>query len=581
MQPATRTATPGRTTTTNTTTMGTDLMGTHPIGTPWWKQGVVYQIYPRSFQDSNGDGTGDLQGVIDRLDHLQALGVTIVWLTPFFTSPHDDGGYDITNLDDVDPRYGDLATFDRLVAACHARGIRIVLDAVMNHTSDRHPWFIESRASRDSAKRDWYFWRPPRDGREPNNWAAGFAPSAWAWDARTGEYYLHYYTPSMPDLNWDHPPVREALYAMLRRWLDRGVDGFRLDSINLIKKDTHFPDATQPDPASPGYGYDPAQIYNQPGLLEHLQDMNREVFAGRDVMTVGETSVTPAEVALQFVRPQARALDMVFNFEPVEMPQWDLVHFKAIQRRWYRVIEQGGWTTQYLSNHDQPRPVSRFGDDRRFRAASAKALATMLHTLPGTPFVYQGEELGLPNVHFDAIEQYDDVATHNAYRGLLKAGKTPAEALAAVQATSRDNARTPMPWSDAPQGGFTAGAPWLPVPQEHVPLNVQAQSADADSVLHHYRNLIALRAAHAVLVQGDFVDLLPEHARLYAYTRSHGGVTWLMLLNLSSEPLHEAVPFEIDGRVLMSSGGQTGDADRRPAPRLLRLAPWQALIIAR
>jgi oligo-1,6-glucosidase len=559
-----------------TTTIDTDNRATT---TPWWKQGVVYQIYPRSFQDSNGDGTGDLQGVIDRLDHLQALGITIVWLTPFFTSPHDDGGYDITDLDDVDPRYGDLATFDRLVAACHARGIRIVLDAVLNHTSDRHPWFVESRASRDNPKRDWYFWRAGRNGREPNNWAAGFSPSAWEFDAATGEYYLHYYSPSMPDLNWDHAPVRRELHAMLRRWLDRGVDGFRLDSINLVKKDATFPDASMPDPMSPGYGYDPAQIYNLPGLIDHLQELRREVLDGRDTMTVGETSNTPAEVALDFVHPSQRALDMVFNFEPVEMPHWDLVEFKAIQRRWYAVIEKGGWSTQYLSNHDQPRQVSRFGDATQHRDASAKALATMLHTLPGTPFVYQGEELGLPNVAFERIEDYDDIATRNAYRSRLDAGRTPAQALSDVQPTSRDNARTPMPWSSAAQGGFTRSRPWLPVPPEHLALNAQAQRDDTHSVFHHYRRLIALRREHPVMVHGDFVDLAPEHPRLYAYTRAWQGMQWLVLLNLSSESLAETAPCTLDGELLLCSGGPA--EGWREGARTLRLAPWQALVLRR
>jgi oligo-1,6-glucosidase len=547
---------------------------------PWWKTGVVYQVYPRSFQDSNGDGIGDLQGVFDRLDYLQALGITILWLTPFNTSPHKDNGYDISDYHGVDGRYGDLATVDRLIAGCHARGIRFVMDAVLNHTSDAHPWFVESRASRHNPRRDYYFWRAGKDGREPNNWAAGFAPSAWERDDATGEYYLHYYAVSMPDLNWDNADVRREIHAMLRWWLDRGVDGFRLDSINLIKKDTRFPDALIADRMSPGYGYDPAQIYNQPGLLELLQELHREVLQGCDVMTVGETSCTPAEVAIDFVRPETRALNLVLNFEPVEMERWDLVRFKAIQRRWYRLIEQGGWTTQYLSNHDQPRQVSKFGDDRRFRIESAKALATMLHTLPGTPFVYQGEELGMGNCAFDDIECYDDVATRNTYAALLASGTDEASALRQVQLTSRDNARTPMQWTAGPHAGFTTGRPWLPVNHDHAQINADAARADTDSVFHHYRQLIALRRQHPVMALGDFMDLLPEHPSLYAYTRTLADVTWLVLLNLSGHAIEEPLPLRAEGRVLLASGGGDGSAAWHDASGRVRLQPWQAVIVA-
>jgi oligo-1,6-glucosidase len=551
---------------------------TEPAALPWWKTGVVYQIYPRSFQDSNGDGIGDLQGVIDRLDYLQALGVNILWLTPYFNSPQRDNGYDISDYCGVDPRYGDLVTLDRLIAACHTRGMKFVMDAVISHTSDQHPWFVESRASRDNPKRDWYFWRPGKNGREPNNWAAGFAPSAWEFDARTGEYYLHYYATSMPDLNWDNTALRQAMFDMLRWWLDRGVDGFRIDSANLIKKDPRFPDAANPDPGSPGYFYDPEQIYNLPGLTALLQELNRKVLAGRDVMTVGETSNTSAEAALDFVHPDQQALDMVFNFEPVEMPGWDLVKFKDIQRRWYGLIQQGGWSTQYLSNHDQPRQVSRFGDDGPWRVASAKALATLLHTLPGTPFIYQGEELGMSNCAFARIEDYDDVAMHNAYRSLMARGRGADQALHELQASSRDNARTPMQWSAGANAGFTAGKPWLAVNPNHARINAEAARADASSVFHHYRSLIALRRQHAVLVRGDFTDLLPSHPALYAYTRCWGDVTWLVLINLSGEPLTTELPLFARGLLLLSSGGafSVGPRDDTHA---VHLQPWQAVVL--
>jgi oligo-1,6-glucosidase len=444
---------------------------------PWWKRAVVYQIYPRSFADSNGDGIGDLPGIIARLDYLADLGVDLLWLCPIYRSPQDDYGYDISDYQDIDPTFGTLADFDELLAAAHRRGMKIVTDLVVNHTSDEHPWFVESRSSRDSPKRDWYWWRPACEGMrtgtpgaEPTTWESFFSGSTWELDEATGEYYLHLFSRKQPDLNWENPNVREAVYVMMRWWLDRGVDGFRMDVINMLSKDPALPDGhlTGPGP----YGDGSPHYLNGPRIHEFLQEMHREVFAGREetLLTVGETpGVTVAEAVL-YTDPARNELDMVFQFDHMsldhvssrfDLKPLDLRDLKATLGRWQAGLAEAGWNSLYWNNHDQPRVVSRFGDDEQYRVESAKMLGTILHLHRGTPYVYQGEELGMTNMPFTSPADFRDIQTINFFREAVERGAAGDGFFRQLAAGSRDNARTPMQWDDSEHAGFTTGVPWL------------------------------------------------------------------------------------------------------------------------
>jgi oligo-1,6-glucosidase len=519
-----------------------------PLRAPdWWRNAVVYQVYPRSFQDSDGDGVGDLPGITSRLDHLALLGVDVLWLSPVYRSPMDDNGYDISDYEDVDPLFGSLADLDALIAGCHDRGIRVVMDLVVNHTSDEHPWFIESRDP-SSPKRDWYWWRPPRDdGRPPTNWESLFGGSAWAYDESSGEFYLHVFSRKQPDLNWENPEVREAVYAMMRRWVERGVDGFRMDVIELISKDTVLRDGV------PAEGRDlafPVGVAFGPRLDEYLTEMNREVgIADEHLLTVGEMGMATIEQARHVTDPERRQLDMLFSFEHVWQDQvpgatkFDLrpLHLpdlKAVFERWQTGLADTGWNSLYWDNHDQPRVVSRFGDDSdELRATSAKTLATVLHLHRGTPYVYQGEELGMTNAGFTALEQYADLESLNWADDARARGVPEDAVLRSLAAKSRDNARTPMQWDAGEHAGFTTGTPWLPVHANRDVVNAEAEVADPDSVFHHYRRLIELRHTSAVVVDGRFALLLPEHPAVWAFTRTLGEVTLLVVANLSGEPV--------------------------------------------
>ena len=435
-----------------------------------WRRSVVYQVYPRSFADSGGDGVGDLRGLLSRLDHLEALGVDVVWLSPVYRSPMDDNGYDISDYQDVDPLFGTLADLDEVVEQLHARGMRLVMDLVVNHTSDEHPWFVESRASRDSPKRDWYWWRdarpgaePGTPGAEPTNWESYFSGPTWEWDEATGQYYLHLFSRRQPDLNWENPEVRQAVYAMMRWWLDRGVDGFRMDVINMISKDTALPDTT-PRPGSP-YGPGTQHFLCGPRIHEFLQEMHREVFEGRDahVLTVGEMPGVTVDDAVLFTDPERRELDMVFQFEHVQLDQGEhkfdlrelsLPALKASLARWQEGLAERGWNSLYWGNHDQPRAVSRYGDDGVHRVASAKALATVLHLHRGTPYVYQGDELGMRNAPFTSLEDYRDIETLNAHADAEARGADLDGFLVALARRSRDHARTPVPWDASARRGL-------------------------------------------------------------------------------------------------------------------------------
>ncbi len=562
---------------------------------PWWRRAVVYQVYPRSFADSDGDGIGDIRGILQRLDHIAALGVDAVWLSPVYVSPQVDNGYDISDYQAIDPTFGTLADLDELIEAMHARGLRLVMDLVVNHTSDQHPWFQESRDPA-SPRRDWYIWRPGRPDPDdpgatlpPNNWSSVFLGSAWELDPVSGEYYLHSFTPQQPDLNWAEPAVRQAVYAMMRWWLDRGVDGFRMDVINLISKPEGLPDAEQ--------GNQLEMVVNDPGLHRYLAEMRREVFDAypdRTFLTVGEMLAVTPEQAVLATDPARRELDMVFQFEHMDVdhgalgkydPQpLDLRALKASLARWQEMLAGQGWNSLYLNNHDQPRVVSRWGDDGRYWRESATLLGGVLHLHQGTPFVYQGEEIGMTNYPFARPEDYRDVEAARAYEIATMMGLPEELILGSMARMSRDNARTPMQWDGDAEAGFTTGRSWLPVHQNHLWLNVAAQQDDPHSVLSFYKRLIALRKAEDVITTGSFRLLVPDHERLWAFVRESGDQRLLVVANVSGDPLRLPAgdPFAaLDGGWLLignypdgagdAPGGAEGGAGAEPGV----LRPWE------
>jgi oligo-1,6-glucosidase len=566
-----------------------------PHGPDWWKAAVVYQIYPRSFADGDGDGIGDLRGIASRLDYLAALGVQVLWLSPVYPSPQDDNGYDISDYQDIDATFGTLEDFDALLAGVHERGMRLVMDLVVNHTSDEHPWFRESRSSADNPKRDWYWWRPARHGMhagdpgaEPTNWGSFFSGPAWELDSASGEYYLHLFSRKQPDLNWENPEVRHAVYAMMRWWLDRGVDGFRMDVINMISKDPALPDGHV---LSGGlYGDGRPHYLCGPRIHEFLQEMHRGVFAGREgpLLTVGEMPGVTVEEARLFTDPARAEVDMVFQFEHVQLDQgtskWDvhplrLRDLKASLGRWQAGLADVGWNSLYWNNHDQPRVVSRFGDDTEFRVQAATMLATVLHLHRGTPYVYQGEEIGMTNAPFAGIEDFRDIESVNHYAEAVALGHPPEDVLRGLRAMSRDNARTPMQWEDAPHGGFTTGTPWIPVNRNVTTVNAAAAVADPDSVYHHYRRLAQLRREDPVVAHGDFTMLLAEDDHVYAFRRGHGDVTLLVLGNFSGTPVPADVPEAAAWAGAELVLGNYPPPDPGEVPPLLR--PWEARVYRR
>ncbi|MBB6730477.1 glycoside hydrolase family 13 protein [Cohnella zeiphila] len=539
----------------------------------WWKESVVYQVYWRSFFDSDGDGIGDLEGVIRKLDHIQELGVDIIWLNPVYESPDLDNGYDISDYEAVMAKAGTMEIWERLLSEVHRRGMKLMMDLVVNHTSDRHPWFKEARSSRGSPKRDWYIWREAKeDGSPPNNWRSYFSPSAWEWDAETGQYYFHSFASAQPDLNWRNPEVRQEIYRMMRYWLDKGIDGFRMDAIALLAKPEVFLDADRPE--------DIRYLTNHPGLHEYLREMNAETFARYDVVTVGEAAFVSPEEGLLYVGEDRGEMNMLFHFEICdEMPSWDMLRFKDIQRRWYEGLWGRGSNSQFLNNHDHTRQVSRYGNDGAYRIASAKLLATMLHTLPGIPYIYQGEEIGMTGVRFDSIDDYDDIAMKNRYAEAVARGCDPVRTLTRLQPLSRDNSRTPMQWDDSPNAGFTSGRPWIRVNPNYIEINAAKDRAASDSVYRYYQELIRLRKNNPVMVYGDFAEL-PEwkgDEYLYVYTRTLGDVVWLVMLNHSDDPSALEWPARLLGakaRLLLSN--YTSNRGEEPLPADLR--PHEARI---
>jgi len=487
----------------------------------WWKEGIVYQVYPRSFQDSNGDGVGDIRGIISRLDHIQSLGADIIWLNPVYQSPDDDNGYDISDYRKIHADFGTMADWDCLLDEMHRRGMKLIMDLVVNHTSDEHFWFQEALKGKDNPYRDYYIWRD-----KPNNWGSYFSGPAWDYHEETGQYYLHLFSKKQPDLNWENPALRQKIYEMMRWWLDKGVDGFRMDVINFIAKNPELPDDPRPSDGALGYG---AAFYaNQPRLHDYLREMNREVLSHYDVMTVGECGETNLEEAKLLVAPERKELDMIFQMELVSLDsgwegkwepgEWTLSQFKGVVEKWNRGLFGQGWNSFFLMNHDQPRALSRFGNDGPHRVKSQTLLHTLILTQPGTPYLYQGEEIGMTNVPFDDISLYRDIEALNYYQEAVVEGQVNAShALELIRRKGRDNSRTPMQWSPAPQSGFTSGEPWIPVNPNYTEINVAVAETDAESSLHYLRRMTRLRRENPLFVYGEFTLLYPEHPQLFVY----------------------------------------------------------------
>lgn len=536
----------------------------------WWQNGVIYQIYPKSFQDTTGSGTGDLRGVTQRLDYLKTLGIDAIWLTPFYISPQVDNGYDVANYTAIDPAYGTLDDFDELVAEAHARGIRIVLDMVFNHTSTQHAWFRES-LNKASPYRQFYIWRDSTPEQLPNNWRSKFGGNAWRWHAESEQYYLHLFAPEQADLNWENPAVRAELKKVCEFWADRGVDGLRLDVINLISKDQDFPN----DETGDGRRF----YTDGPRIHEYLQEMSRDVFTPRNLMTVGEMSSTSLENCQQYASLDGRELSMTFNFHhlKVDYPggeKWtlakpDFVALKTLFRHWQQGMHNKAWNALFWCNHDQPRIVSRFGDEGEYRVYAAKMLGMVLHGMQGTPYIYQGEELGMTNPHFSRITDYRDVESLNMFAELRASGREPDELLAILASKSRDNGRTPMQWDASHNAGFTEGEPWIGVCDNYETVNARSALDDADSVFYTYQSLISLRKTLPVLTWGDYEDLLPEHPSLWCYRRQWQGQTLIVAANLSNTPQEWQTDL-LSGKlqVLMSN---------YPTPQTTSLRPFEAV----
>ncbi|ECW0826876.1 alpha,alpha-phosphotrehalase [Salmonella enterica subsp. enterica] len=540
----------------------------------WWQNGVIYQIYPKSFQDTTGSGTGDLRGVTQRLDYLQRLGVDAIWLTPFYISPQVDNGYDVANYTAIDPTYGTLDDFDELVAQAKARGIRIILDMVFNHTSTQHTWFREA-LNKESPYRQFYIWRDGTPDVCPNNWQSKFGGSAWRWHSQSEQYYLHLFAPEQADLNWENPAVRAELKKVCEFWADRGVDGLRLDVVNLIAKDQDFPD----DPTGDGRRF----YTDGPRAHTFLREMNRDVFTPRNLMTVGEMSSTTLENCQQYAALSGDELSMTFNFHhlKVDYPngeKWtlakpDYVALKALFRHWQQGIHNVAWNALFWCNHDQPRIVSRFGDEGEYRVPAAKMLAMALHGMQGTPYIYQGEEIGMTNPHFTRITDYRDVESHNMFAALRAAGRDPDELLAILASKSRDNSRTPMQWDNGKNAGFTQGEPWINLCDNYAEVNVAAALRDENSVFYTYQKLIALRKTQPVLIWGDYQDLLPDSPSVWCYRRQWQGQALLVVANLSDQ-CQEWHPSHIKGQwqALLHNYGEVASQ-----PAAMTLRPFEAI----
>lgn len=526
----------------------------------WWKEAIVYQIYPRSFCDSNGDGIGDLNGITSKLDYLKELGIDVIWLSPVYKSPNDDNGYDISDYEAIMTEFGTMDDFDKMLSEAHGRGIKIVMDLVVNHTSDEHPWFVESRSSKDNLKRDYYIWKEGKNGKEPNNWGSAFSGPAWKYDEKTDMYYLHLFSVKQPDLNWENQKVRKEVFDMMTRWCKKGIDGFRMDVISLISKPEGFPDAKVV-----GLYGDMNICANGPKVHDYLKEMNRKVLSKFDIMTVGETAGVTLDEAKRYANSEGSELNMVFQFEHMNLDsgekfKWSTKHIPLVPlkenlTKWQLGLDNVAWNSLYFCNHDQPRIVSRLGDDSdEFRELSAKCIATCLHMMQGTPYVYQGEELGMTNTVFNSVDDFRDLESVNAYRELIESGLyTKKDMFPKIAHKSRDNARTPMPWDTSENAGFTTGTPWLALNPNYNKINVADQLKREDSVFHYYQKLIKLRKEYEIIVYGKYELLLPDDEHIFAYVRTLGNQKLLVVCNFSkTEQKFDFTGYE-NAKVLISN----------------------------
>ncbi|MBO1578902.1 MULTISPECIES: glycoside hydrolase family 13 protein [Bacillus] len=519
----------------------------------WWKESVVYQIYPRSFMDSNGDGIGDLRGIIAKLDYLKKLGIDVIWLSPVYESPNDDNGYDISDYRKIMDDFGTMNDWDELLNEMHKRNMKLMMDLVVNHTSDEHNWFIESRKSKDNPYRDYYIWRPGKEGKEPNNWEAAFSGSAWQYDEATDEYYLHLFSKKQPDLNWDNEVVRKDVYEMMEFWLEKGIDGFRMDVINFISKTEGLPTVkTEKEGYVSGHQY----FMNGPNIHTYLHEMNQKVLSKYDIMTVGEMPGVTTEEAKLYTAEERQELQMVFQFEHMDLDsgeggKWDikpcsLLALKQNLTKWQKALEQTGWNSLYWNNHDQPRVVSRFGNDKAYRIESAKMLATVLHMMKGTPYIYQGEEIGMTNVRFDSIDKYRDIETLNMYHEkVIERGEDKEKVMQSIYIKGRDNARTPMQWDATEYAGFTTGKPWIGLNPNYKEINVEQALQDSNSIFYYYKKLIELRKKHEIIVYGTYDLILEDHPSIFAYIRKWEDEELLVIANFTEDECVFKIPKEI------------------------------------
>lgn len=534
----------------------------------WWHSSVVYQIYPRSFNDSNGDGIGDLKGIIEKLDYLKELGIDVIWLSPVYKSPNDDNGYDISDYYDIMDEFGTMEDMDNLLKEAKNRGIKIVMDLVVNHTSDEHKWFIEAKKSKDNEYRDYYIWRDPVDGKEPNGLESCFSGSAWEYDETTKQYYLHLFSKKQPDLNWENEKVRKAVYDMMNYWVDKGIGGFRMDVIELIGK--------VPDKMITGNG---------PKLHEYLQEMNREALAGNDLLTVGETWGATPEIAKLYSNPARNELSMVFQFEHIGLDQiegkekWDvkpleLLELKKVLSKWQTSLGEEGWNSLFWNNHDLPRIVSRWGNDKEYRVESAKMLGTLLHGMKGTPYIYQGEELGMTNIRLENIEDYNDIESINMYKDRIKKGYSHEEIMNSIYKKGRDNGRTPMQWDDSENAGFTTGKPWLSINENYKEINAKKSLEDKNSVFYHYKKLIEIRKSNETIIYGDYKLLCEDDKNIFAYIRELNGDKILVVCNFYEKEVEFKYDEEFkNAEILLSNYNDSSLAIDK-----LKLRPYEAIM---
>lgn len=516
----------------------------------WWKEAVAYQVYPRSFNDSNNDGIGDLPGMVEKLDYLKDLGIDVIWLSPMYKSPNDDNGYDISDYQDIMEEFGTMEDFNHLLSETHKRGMKLILDLVVNHTSDEHPWFIESRSSKDNPKRDWYIWADPKsDGSEPNNWESIFNGSTWEYDDTTKQYYFHLFSKKQPDLNWSNPDVREAIFKMMNWWFEKGIDGFRVDAITHIKKTFEAGDL----PVPKGKQYAPAfdVDMNQPGIQDWLQEMKDKSLSHYDIMTVGEANGVNPDNAKEWVGEKEGKFNMIFQFEHLGLwstgdSKFDVLSYKNVLNRWQKQLEGIGWNALFIENHDQPRRVSTWGDDTKYWFESATSHAVVYFLQQGTPFIYQGQEIGMTNYPFESIETFNDVAVKTEYQIVKSQGGDVNQLLDKYKMENRDNSRTPMQWTNEVNGGFTEGTPWFPVNPNYKTINVAQQSEDSDSVLNFYKRLIKLKKSDDIYTYGEFNLIDDENENIFAYTRKLNNKTVLVAGNLTDNVASLNLPFEVE-----------------------------------